>query len=136
MTGSLDPPSVSPTRPARRPGIRPGATRPALLGSLLLVLAALIVLVIAAPPVRAAVVASGGARTSFADAILPSSPAADAGSGALRGVTTTGDEPHAMVHVAVSPSHPLRPGWGWVVLGLICFAVVLGLAWPDHRDRR
>jgi len=43
--------------------------------------------------------------------------------------------PPTEIHVQPGPAHKLLPGWGWVVLGMICFAVVLGLAWPDHRDR-
>jgi len=59
----------------------------------------------------------------------------DAGStpGASHAPTLT--PPPTDVHVQRGPAHKLLPGWGWVVLGMICFAVVLGLAWPDHRDR-
>ena len=43
--------------------------------------------------------------------------------------------PPTDARVQTGPDQQLLPGWGWVVLGMICFAVVLGLAWPDHRDR-
>ena len=60
-------------------------------------------------------------------------PKAAPAAGASHAPTLT--PPPTDVHVQRGPAHKLLPGWGWVVLGMICFAVVLGLAWPDHRDR-
>ena len=59
----------------------------------------------------------------------PVAPTADGG----RAPTLT--PPPTDVHLKRAPAHRMLPGWGWVVLGMICFAVILGLAWPDHRDR-
>jgi hypothetical protein len=62
----------------------------------------------------------------------PVAPAAPAAGASHRPPLTP---PPTDVQLRSGPAHKLLPGWGWVVLGMICFAVVLGLAWPDHRDR-
>ena len=105
------------------------------LGNVALVLGALVALSLAAPTINAAeggvaaerrlVVVVGDGRDSPVDAAREG---ASAGELSLRSVASAPD-------LGPAPAFPPLPGWGWVVLGLICFSVVLGLAWPDERDR-
>jgi hypothetical protein len=80
-------------------------------------------------------VTTDAASSVVCDVVWPgptASPVAPA-AGATHEPTLT--PPPTDVRLQHEPAHRLLPGWGWVVLGMICFAVVLGLAWPDHRDR-
>jgi hypothetical protein len=138
-------------RPHSSEPVKRAAVTPArLLGDLALVLGALIALSLAAPTINAAeggVAADGrlvvvvrdgsdgptraareGARVEVSRT-GPSALAADRGSG------PSVAPPPTDVSVGPGPAFPLLPGWGWVVLGLICFCVVLGLVWPEDRDR-
>jgi hypothetical protein len=72
-----------------------------------------------------------GDGTSAGHKVTATARRDDASTG-VRGALTP---PPSDAELHPGPAHRLLPGWGWVVLGLICFAVVLGLAWPDHRDR-
>ena len=133
----------------QEPGMRPPtrwsgkgvALIPAIvLGYLALLVSVSIALSLAAPTIRAAEggAVAAGHTTSAGDshdgtAAVPARAGAAADAAAARaGVAIISRG--ANTSIGPGPAHPLRPAWGWVVLGLICFAVRLGLAWPDHDD--
>jgi hypothetical protein len=129
--------------PTRRSGVRVALIAVVVVGYLALLASVSIALSLAAPTIRAA---EGGAvatrhTTNAWDghdgsaAATEDGAAADAAFAPAPGGTgITATPPPTDVRVGPGPAHPSRPAWGWVVLGLICFAVLLGLAWPDHND--
>jgi hypothetical protein len=148
------------TDPARPATPRPSSSVPTgrvvplvarVVGDIALVLGAIIALSLTAPTINAAeggvgadgrlVVVVGGGRDgpvharqegAWAERMRTLSAAVPADRGPGPSVTP----PPTDVSVGPGPAFPLLPGWGWVVLGLICFCVVLGLVWPEDRDRR
>jgi hypothetical protein len=120
------------------------------IGDLALVLSASIALSLAAPTINAAeggvgadgrlVVVAGGGSDGPVDAAREGASAGHSRTHlsavpAARGPGPSVTPPPTDVSVGPGPAFPLLPGWGWVVLGLICFCVVLGLVWPEDRDR-
>lgn len=143
--------SLPTPRPASSvPAVRVTAILATVVGDLALVLSAIIALSLAAPTINAAeggvgadgrlVVVAGDGR----DAPVRAGEAALTGGSrthlsavpAVRGPGPSVTPTPTVVTLGPGPAFPFLPGWGWVVLGLICFCVVLGLVWPEDRDRR
>ena len=140
----------------RRPAPRPlspwtlarlAAVLAIVIGYLALVLGAIIALSLAAPTINAAeggvgaerrlvvVVRDGsdGRAGTSVEASADRSRTHLTAAPAARGPGPSVTPPPTDVSFGPGPAFPLLPGWGWVVLGLICFCVVLGLAWPEDR---
>lgn len=127
------------------------ATRTArVIGRFALLSSAILALSLAAPTINAAeggvvadgrlVVVVGDGRDGPVDAAREGASTGQSRTGpsarvAARGLGPSVTPPPTDVSVGPGPAFPLLPGWGWVVLGLICFCVVLGLVWPEDRDR-
>lgn len=140
----------------RRPSSSAPAGRVALVvarvvADLALLVGAIIALSLAAPTINAAeggVGAEGHLVVVVGDGVDGRAGAPEEGASAgririalaavpaVRGPGPSVTPPPTDVSVGPGPAFPLLPGWGWVVLGLICFCVVLGLVWPEDRDRR
>jgi hypothetical protein len=113
------------------PALRAAVTLSRVVGSLALILSALIALSLAAPTINAA---EGGVEAGGRLVVVVRDGSDDPASpGGRSGPSVT--PPPTDVSIGPGPAFPLLPGWGWVVLGLICFCVVLGLVWPEDRDR-